>query len=312
MYPDMLTIGIARNRRAVNALLAASLAMLLALSSNPSRGDESTPVEKPTPGKPTARPDRKNVKLPGMVINFQKRCVDLEGSICLDRGFLELVACTKRSKEHESIVAINAKPMHIHTALLLLGAINGNPAMRKPLDKEKTRWIEVPPRGDSVDVYLVFEASDGNMVERPISNFIARSGKQPDEPGVDKDEEEDKDIEFPHTFLFAGSLLRDNGPGSAPIPERSEWKRDYHRDLRRRTALPSRHSKPGQWSTDVADRFNGPAQSRNRGHTPSPPEAPTSSETSQRGRVSPGWRLTTGEITPDMSRTIEPVKGRFP
>ena len=162
---------------------------------------------------PATRPARENAKLPGIVIDFQKRCVDIESSVCLDRGFLELIACTKGSKEHESIVAIKARPMHIHAALLLLGANPGNPAMQKPIDKAGTRWVHLPPAGDPVGVYLVFKNKKGKPVERPISDFVARSDENPDgmvgaEGNVDK-----KKDKFPNTFLFAGSLLRDNGSG---------------------------------------------------------------------------------------------------
>jgi len=173
-------IGTARNRRAVTALLASSLAMVLVLFPHLSVGDEPAPVGKPVPGKPATksapRSPRKHVKLPGLVINLEERCVDLEGSVCLDRGYLELIACTKGSKEHESIVAIEARPMHIHAALLLLGANPGNPAMRRPIDEQGSRWIDVPPKGDPVDVSLVFKNREGKMVERPISDFVARSG----------------------------------------------------------------------------------------------------------------------------------------
>ena len=66
------------------------------------------------------------------------QCVDLEATVCLDEGFLELVACTQGSKEHESIVAVAGRPLHIHTALLLLNANNGNPAMRKLVGDNRT------------------------------------------------------------------------------------------------------------------------------------------------------------------------------
>ena len=206
------TIGMAGGRSAAAALLAPSLAMVLALFSNVSRGGDPAPVGKSTPGtpasRPASRPARKNVKIPGLVINFQKRCVDIEGSICLDRGSLELIACTRGSKEHESIVAVKARPMHIHAALLLLGATPGNPAMRKPIDKEEKRWIDIPPKGDSVDVFLVFKNKAGKLVEHRISDFVTRSKETFEQkPGAGDD------IEFPHTFLFAGSLLRSNGPG---------------------------------------------------------------------------------------------------
>ena len=48
-------------------------------------------------------------------------------------GLLELVVCTKNSKEHESIVVMNARPLQVHTALLLLGARPGTPRTRSPL-----------------------------------------------------------------------------------------------------------------------------------------------------------------------------------
>ena len=199
-------------RRRTRWLDAAFFVLVVALFSNVGGGAELASGDKPAPEKSATKPARKNVKLPGLVIDFQQRCVDLEGSICLDEGMLELVACTKGSKEHESIVAITARPMHIHTALLLLGANSGNPAMRRPIDEGGTRWVNIPPKGDPVDVYLVFDNSDGKMVEHPISDFVARSEKRPDELDAGEDGA-DKDLEFPHTFLFAGSLLRGDGPG---------------------------------------------------------------------------------------------------
>ena len=217
MEPVANSVGRAGGRSAVTALLAFSLAMAPALFANLSVGDEPAPVRKLAPAKPAtrpaSRPARKNLKLPGLVVNFQKRCVDVEGSVCLDQGLLELIACTKGTKEHESIVAIKARPLHIHAALLMLGANPGNPAMRKPIDEEGTRWIHIPPRGDPVDVFLVFKNRQGKTVERPISDFVARAGKTPDEQRGADDDDAEGDVEFPHTFLFAGSLLRGKAPG---------------------------------------------------------------------------------------------------
>ena len=183
----------------------------MSLVANTTWADEVTP----------AKPARKPVKLPGIVIDFEKQCVDLEATVCLDRGFLELVACAKGSKEHESIVAVSAKALHIHTALLLLGAKTGNPAMRKQVGEEEKRWVDIPPRGDPIDVLLVTTNKDGKVIERPISDFIVRSSERVDE--VDgavitarnqtEKRGDEKKARLPHTFLFAGSHLRDNGPG---------------------------------------------------------------------------------------------------
>lgn len=162
---------------------------------------------------------RKPVKLPGLVIDFEHRCVDLEATVCLDKGLLELVACSKGSKEHESIVAVSARAMHIHTALLLLGADNGHPAMRKQVGQEDKRWVNVPPRGDVIEVFLITTNKDAKAIERPISDFIVRSSQRVDEvdgvvitaPDETGKRDNRKSKRFPHTFLFAGSHLRDNG-----------------------------------------------------------------------------------------------------
>jgi hypothetical protein len=191
--------------------------IVLSLFSTATRADE--PV---TNKQGSMKSARKPVKLPGMVVDYlEKRCVDLEGTICLDKGLLELIACTKGSKEHESIVAVSARAMHIHMGLLLLGANNGHPAMRKPVDEEKTRWVNVPPRGDLIDVFLLTTNKDGKLIEKPISDFIVRASGRVDEvdgavlvaPNQAEKRGGEEETRLPHTFIFAGSHLRDNGPG---------------------------------------------------------------------------------------------------
>jgi len=149
------------------------------------------------------------LKFPGVTINIQERCVDVDSSVCLHRGDLELVACTKGTKEHESIVAVEAKPMHIHAALLLLGAKPGSPATRQQLGDQAGRWFDVPPSGGPVDVFLVLKDNGGQWVEHPISDFIAPSSRRSDDSSS-----ADRPAKFPtHTFLFAGSVLYGDGPG---------------------------------------------------------------------------------------------------
>ena len=176
--------------------------------------DEPARDEAP-PAADAAQADRPPVVLPGLTVDFAKRCVDLEATVCLDDGLLELIACTKGSKEHESIVAVTARPMHIHTALLLLGATSGQPAMRLPGDPNGgPQWVDVPPSGDPVDVSLVFEEADGRPVELPISEFLTLSDLGKDAlTAAGAAAENGEESRFPDTFLFAGSQLRDNGEG---------------------------------------------------------------------------------------------------
>ena len=154
------------------------------------------------------------VKLPGIKIDTENKRVDIDAKVVLDEGLLELVACIKDSKEHESLVVIEAVPMHIHTALLLIGAENGRPAMVKPANEEKTQWLHLPPKGDPIAVSLVYPdpEDETKTIERPISDFIKRT-----EDGIGNDGDEEEKAEEPakvfDTFLFAGSIMSQNEQG---------------------------------------------------------------------------------------------------
>lgn len=150
---------------------------------------------------------RDPVKLPGLVVDFQKRCVDIEAKVSLDEGLLEVVACIADTKEHEALVVIKSVPSHVHAALLLLGVKNGHPYLVKQVEEEgEKRFIHLPPRGDRVAVSLVYQDADGNEVERSVSDFIKRS--QESLPDAKKADEEEKEADrFPDTFLFAGSQV---------------------------------------------------------------------------------------------------------
>lgn len=139
---------------------------------------------------------------PGLRINLEEWCVDVDARICLEEGMLELIACTQGTKEHESIVAIDSKARDIHTALLLLNAKAGSPAHSKPVDGDEKKWIPIPPSGTPVNVFLVLKnESSGKLVEKPIKDFIVNEGGE---------------TFTTHSFLFAGSVLHrkdNNGPG---------------------------------------------------------------------------------------------------
>ena len=158
---------------------------------------------------PGAEEALRKLNLSGIKLNLKERCIDVNATVCLHEGLLELVACTKGSKEHESILSIAARPMHIHAAMLLIGAKPGTPAMRKARDEARTRWVSVEPAGDPIGVSLVFPDSKGKPQEHPISKFI--SPAQPDEiSGIPANK---KLKTFPASFLFAGSHLVEDGPG---------------------------------------------------------------------------------------------------
>ena len=152
-----------------------------------------------------AKPNKdalKNLKLPGIQLNLKENSVDVTSTVTLTEGSLEFIACTKDTKEHESIIRVEAKPSHIHAALLLLGAKAGNPAIRKLVgDPEDARWIDLPPKGSPISVSLVITDSKNETKELPIWEFISRYDEEKEVATKDEAKKRLK------TFLFAGSHL---------------------------------------------------------------------------------------------------------
>lgn len=196
-------------RSILSTLFAAAVVALPCLA-------QEAPPEPPEPAAPEAPAAPKPVELPGVKINLQERYVDVDATVCLDRGMLELIACTTNTKDHESIFVVNARPMHIHAGMLFLGLRNGNPAMHKQISKDPPRWVAIPPRGDLIDVSVVIKDLNGDPAEYPIGDFVTRSEDPEDQfapPPVVEGDGDPTDDEFPSTFVFAGSQLVDSEKG---------------------------------------------------------------------------------------------------
>lgn len=157
------------------------------------------------------------VKFPGITIDAKNKRVDVDATVTLDQGLLEVIACTNDSREHESIVVVKAAPTHIHAALLLLGAKNGHPAMAKPTNEAQTEFVHLPPRGDPISVSMVIKDEKGKETERPISDFIEQADRGfnelDTEPEQKKKEEADDPKEIFKAFVFAGSHVFEDDDG---------------------------------------------------------------------------------------------------
>lgn len=207
------------NLRTLTCLLLAILPAASYAGEKPEKiaAPTNIPAEAPTETKkhqefpPDIKTALEKLAMPGVKINLEERCVDVESRVSLKEGMLELIACIKDSKEHEAIIMIEAKPSHVHTALLLLGAKPGNPAMQEAINPEMTRFRFTPPSGNPVDVFLVFKNAEGKETEHAISEFLKEADQDYGIPETDAPEPKKK---FPtHTFLFAGSVLVGEGDG---------------------------------------------------------------------------------------------------
>lgn len=104
-------------------------------------------------------------------IDPMRKIVVVNGKVCLRRGPLELFACPRGTKEHESVVSVNAKAQTIHVGLLAIGAMQGSPVRFAPKYKSAT--------GTEVDIWILWKDKDGVNQKLPAQQWIrnVKTGK---------------------------------------------------------------------------------------------------------------------------------------
>lgn len=81
-------------------------------------------------------------------VDAEAEAVLIDGGVALREGVLEMFACPKGTKEHESVISIDAPAFLIHTALLAVGAEPGHPVRFNPKYE--------PPTGDEIEITLTW------------------------------------------------------------------------------------------------------------------------------------------------------------
>jgi hypothetical protein len=134
-------------------------------------------------------------ELPGIKIDRKNRVIDLKGKICMPQqtDWLELLVCKPKTREHESIISLIAKPSHVHGALLLIGLKHGKP-YRATYDEKKEAWKHFPPTGDAVAVSIVYKNDKGKQVEVKANEWLVNQQTKKKMPD--------------NVWLFTGSKIR--------------------------------------------------------------------------------------------------------
>jgi hypothetical protein len=111
----------------------------------------------------------KVTKLPGLVIDHEHNTVDVQATVVLrDGDWLELLLCTPGTKEHESILTTQARPSHIHLALIMLGLQPGMPMTGKKVDDHMQI---TPASGPWVAVDLIY-TREGKTQTIPANQWV--------------------------------------------------------------------------------------------------------------------------------------------
>jgi len=129
-------------------------------------------------------------------ISRDRKQVVLMGTICLREGMLELFACRRGSKEHESIVSVTVEPFLIHAALLAIGAEPGEPAKFSP--------EFVPPSGPEIEIEVRWvDEENGSIVYRKAQELVVEI----DYENYDQEGYVPKQMSIP--FVFTGSFFQE-------------------------------------------------------------------------------------------------------
>ncbi len=137
--------------------------------------DDDGPSDRPAEVEPTKTevPKKLSKDPPGMKrlqpdadvwIDPKNKRVVMDGVVCLRAGTLEMLACIKGTKEHESILAIDTKAYPVHAALLAVGAKAGSPVRFQPKYE--------PATGTPVDITLVWKDEQGKEHHARAQDWI--------------------------------------------------------------------------------------------------------------------------------------------
>ncbi len=111
-------------------------------------------------------------------IDAKQKAVIIDGQVSLREGMLEMFACTKNTKEHESVVSANTKAYIVHAALLSLGAEPGHTAQWVPEYK--------PPAGTEIEITVYWVDEKGKEHTARAQDWVKdmRTGKAMEHPWV--------------------------------------------------------------------------------------------------------------------------------
>jgi len=79
-------------------------------------------------------------------LNLNSETVTLHGKVNMNAGLIELFACTKTGKVHESVLVMDVDPIHLQTALILLGLEFGGGV--------RYQGDPLTPKGDRINIQV--------------------------------------------------------------------------------------------------------------------------------------------------------------
>jgi hypothetical protein len=152
-----------------------------AADENPAKEEPAKPAER-VPGKREASGLIPLSKEHDIWLDDKRKAVVIDGEICLREGQLEMFACPKGTKEHESVVSLNCTAEEAHAALLAAGAKQGTTVKFDPEYK--------PATGQVIDVLVLWLDEKGERHKVRAQEWVKQAKTEK---------------EMPFDWVFAGS-----------------------------------------------------------------------------------------------------------
>ncbi|HZW09034.1 MAG TPA: YdjY domain-containing protein [Phycisphaerales bacterium] len=131
--------------------------------------------------------------------------VEFDGFVAIDCHhpetpdvYLEVICCTRDTREHEALVVTDVAPSLVHAALLAAGAEPGAPGAWREQDGSLR---PVPPRGDRVRITLLTRGEGGIETEHDPASWVRAADSERTLRSAAPDA----------AWVFAGSRLRERG-----------------------------------------------------------------------------------------------------
>lgn len=151
---------------------------------------QSTPATRPTTSPGVG-------KFPHIEVDVAQHEIRVDCESLNPQMPIEFFCVLSGTSEHESVLRTAARPMHLHTALLMLGAKPGEPAKYNEAEKRR-----IPPHGESLELFIE-TTRDGKPTRQPAASWIRElTTKKPPES-------------FP--WVFAGSRTMPDGTYAADV-----------------------------------------------------------------------------------------------
>lgn len=99
-----------------------------------------------------------------VLLDLPNKRLLLKTQVVLREGVLEMFICKAQTKEHESVLSVDADAYLIHAGLLALGARPGSPA----------RFDEKyhPPAGQKIDIFVIWTDEEGQEHRERAQSWI--------------------------------------------------------------------------------------------------------------------------------------------